>query len=142
MRRTVAGSVTVATTRSLAFLARPYEPKVDPNADLDRKEPRFSARIDGFDVRCAVRIAANDDVRRERLVRYCARPPLSLDRIEVQRDGRIAFRLKQPRKGRTYRVMDPLSFMARLAAQTPHPKLPLISSFSHAWMAFDFGMLQ
>jgi Putative transposase len=105
-----------------AFLARPYEPKVEPNADLDHKEPRFSARIDGFDVHCAVRIAANDDVRRERLVRYCARPPLSLDRIEVQRDGRIAFRLKQPRKGRTHRVMDPLSFMARLAAQIPHPK--------------------
>jgi hypothetical protein len=55
-----------------------------------------------------------------------ARPPFSLDRIEVQRDGRIAFRLKQPRKGRTHRVMDPLSFMARLAAQIPHPKLPLI----------------
>ena len=61
-----------------AFLARPYEPKVDPNADLDRKEPRFSARVDGFDVHCAVRVAANDDVRRERLVRYCARPAVDL----------------------------------------------------------------
>jgi hypothetical protein len=109
-----------------AFLARPYEPKAEPNADLDRKEARFSARVDGFDVHCAVRVAADDDVRRERLVRTCARPPLSLDRIDVQRDGRIASRLKLPRRGRTHRVMDPLEFMARLAAQIPHPKLPMI----------------
>jgi Putative transposase len=107
-----------------AFLARPYEPKVEPNADLDHKEPRLSARIDGVDVHCAVRVAADDDVRRERLVRYCARPPFSLDRIEVQRDGRIAFGLKRPREVRTHRGMGPLSFMARLAAQIPPPEAP------------------
>lgn len=51
------------------FLAKPGEAKVDPNADLDRRERRFSATCDGFDVPCAVRIEAADDVGRERLVR-------------------------------------------------------------------------
>jgi hypothetical protein len=45
------------------------------DADLDRKEPRFSATCNGFDVHCAVRIEAGDDERRERLVRYCAPSP-------------------------------------------------------------------
>ena len=109
-----------------SFLARPFEPKQDPNADLDRKDRRFSATCDGFDVHCAVRIASEDDVGREKLVRYCARPPLSLDRIEVLRDGRISYRMKTPRKGRTHRVMEPLEFMARLAALIPHPWIPQI----------------
>jgi len=37
-----------------------------------------------------LRLAADDDAGRERLARYCARPPFALDRIEVLRDGRIA----------------------------------------------------
>ena len=82
------------------FLAKPSEAKDDANADLDRRERRFSARCDGFDVPCAVRIEANDDIGRERLVRYCARPSLSVARIEVLKDGRIAYRVKNPRRGR------------------------------------------
>jgi hypothetical protein len=60
--------------------------------------PRFSARCNGFDVHCAVRIAACNDERRERLVRYCARPPFALDRIEERSDGRIAYQLKTPHR--------------------------------------------
>src|SRR5262249_5885543 len=44
-----------------AFLARPEDDgddRHDGDADFDRKERRFSARCDGFDVHCAVRIAA------------------------------------------------------------------------------------
>ena len=65
------------------FLARPAAAKPDPGAARDRKERRFSASCDGFDIHCAVRIAADDDEGRERLIRCRARPPLSLDRIEV-----------------------------------------------------------
>ena len=59
-------------------------------------------------------------------MRYCTRPPFALDRIEVLRDGRIAYRLKVARKGRTHRVMAAMDFMARLAALIPRPKLPLV----------------
>ena len=45
--------------------------------DLDRKEPRFSATCNGFDGDGEVRIEAGDDERRERFVRYCARPSRS-----------------------------------------------------------------
>jgi hypothetical protein len=55
-----------------------------------------------------VRIAANDDEGRERLARYCARPPFALDRIERLHDGRVAYRVKTPRRGRTHRVIKPV----------------------------------
>src|SRR5262249_25678157 len=55
-------------------------------------------------------------------------PPLSLDRIELLRDGRIAYRWKTPRRGRTPRVMAPMQLMARLAARIPHPRIPQIRS--------------
>ncbi|XXY08311.1 transposase [Sorangium sp. So ce185] len=44
-----------------ACLARPFEHKDSPDAAFERRERRFSAACDGFDVHCAVRIAADDD---------------------------------------------------------------------------------
>jgi hypothetical protein len=54
-----------------AFLARPFEPRAAPaaDADLERRERRFSATCDGNGVHCAVRIEAGDAEGRERLVR-------------------------------------------------------------------------
>ncbi|AUX23248.1 uncharacterized protein SOCEGT47_037710 [Sorangium cellulosum] len=76
------------------------EPKDNPDADLERRERRSSAARDGFDVHRAVRIAADDDQRRERLVRNCTRPAFALDRIALLPDHRIAYLLKTPRRGR------------------------------------------
>lgn len=78
-----------------AFLARPAaSPNDKADEDLERRERRFSATIDRFDVHCAVRLAADDDQGRERLVRYCTRPPFAIARIEVLRDGRIAYAIR------------------------------------------------
>ncbi|WP_437991435.1 transposase [Sorangium sp. So ce145] len=62
----------------------------------------------------------------ERLVRCCTRPAFALDRIELLPDGRIAYLLKTPRRGRTHRVMSPMECMARLAAWIPTPGIPLV----------------
>jgi len=42
------------------------------------------------------------------------------------RDGRIAYLVKIPRKGRTHRVMAPMEFMARLAALLPPLRIPTV----------------
>src|SRR5262249_52022480 len=113
-----------------AFPARPPSTPSDAkDAGLDRRERRFSATCDGFDVHCAVRMAAGDDLGRERLVRSCTRPPFALERIEVLRDGRIAYLLKVPRRGRTHRIMTPMECRARLAALIPRPRIPLVRSY-------------
>ena len=44
----------------------------------------------------------------------------------VLRDGRIAYRLKVARKGRTHRVMAAMDFMARLAALIPDHRDPAL----------------
>ncbi|XXX73291.1 transposase [Sorangium sp. So ce134] len=94
-----------------------FEPK--------RRGP-FATDLDGFNVQAAVRIEANDDERRERLCRYCARPSFALDRISQLSDGRIAYRLKYPTRGATHRIMTPVEFIARLAALIPPPRYPLV----------------
>ena len=109
-----------------AFLARPGKPHDNADADLERRERRFSAACDGFDVHCAVCIAAGDDQGRERLVRYCTRPPFAQGSIFVLADGGIAYQLKVPRKGSTHRVMTPMDFMARLASLIPPPRIPTV----------------
>jgi Putative transposase len=49
----------------------------------------------GFDVHAGVVVSASDRDGRERLLRYCARPPLSLERLSVLDDGRIACAIRK-----------------------------------------------
>jgi hypothetical protein len=60
---------------------------------------------------------------RERLLRYCARPPLALERLSVLEDGRICYRIKDSDQ---IRLMTPTQFLARLAALVPPPRHPLV----------------
>jgi hypothetical protein len=81
----------------------------------------------GFNLHASVAVAAGDDLGRERLMRYGARPPLALDRLKRLPGGRIGYRIKKLRNGRAkHRVMTPLEFLARLAAIVPPPRYPLL----------------
>jgi Putative transposase len=77
----------------------------------------------GFNLHAAVRVAAGCPAERERLLRYCARAPLSLERLGILADGRITYRMQH---GNKVRVMSPVQFLARLAALIPPPQHPLI----------------
>jgi hypothetical protein len=79
-----------------SFAARPAA--AEAGVAFDEKERRFSTSHEGFDIHCAVRVAADDDEGRERLVRHCARPPFAPERIERTKGGRIAHRMKTPRR--------------------------------------------
>jgi hypothetical protein len=96
----------------------------------DHDEPphagRNSVALDGFNLHAAVVIGADDDVSRERLVRYCARPAFALERLSLLPDGRIAYRVKPPRKGATHRILEPLDLLARIAALIPPPRHPFL----------------
>ncbi|HWL86818.1 MAG TPA: transposase, partial [Polyangiaceae bacterium] len=82
---------------------------------------------EGFNLHASVAIDADDDLGRERLCRYGARPPLSLERLRRLPAGRIGYRIKRLRGGREkLRVMTPLELLARLAALIPPPRYPLV----------------
>jgi len=94
--------------------------------DLPDK-PVLAVERDGFNLHAGVRIEAGDDRGRERLCRYGARPPLSLERLRRLPGGRVSYRLKYVSRGRRgkHRVMSGVEFMARLAAIICPPRYPL-----------------
>ena len=83
----------------------------------------------GFDIHAAVSVSAADREGRERLLRYCARAPLSLERLSELPGGRIAYAIKNPRGKQTHRIMTPTQFLARLCALIPPPRHPLVRFF-------------
>ena len=106
----------------VASVASPDDARFD-----HRKRSPWSAEADGFSVNAGVSMAAGDAEGRERLIRYCARPALSLKRLSLLPDGRIAYRGKYPKRGgRTHLVMTPLELLARIAALVPPPKIPSV----------------
>src|SRR5881296_3454721 len=63
----------------------------------------------------------------ERLFRYAARPPLSMDRLEALPDGRLRYWFKTAwRNGTTHAIFEPLEFLEKLAALVPTPRAHLV----------------
>jgi hypothetical protein len=99
----------------------------EQDVEAPRAQPALAFERDGFNLHAGVRIEAGDDVGRERLCRYGARPPLSLERLRRLPGGRFAYRVKYARRGRAkHRVMTSMELLARLAALIPPPRYPLV----------------
>jgi hypothetical protein len=86
-----------------------------------------AVELDGFNLHADVSIQAGDDAGREKLWRYAARPALSLARLRRVRGGRVAYHLTYVRGSQgKYRIMEPMEFLARLAALIAPPRYPLV----------------
>jgi hypothetical protein len=84
------------------------------------------ARASGFSLHAATVCEAWQHSRLERLCRYITRPPIATKRLSVDDRGRVVYRYKHPfRDGSTHVVLEPLDFIARLAALVPRPRLNL-----------------
>ena len=60
----------------------------------------------------------------ERLLRYCARPPFALERLEATGADRVVYHLPKPGPdGRSDLTLTPLELIDRLAALIPPPRL-------------------
>lgn len=94
-----------------------------------RKSP-YTGEFAGFSIHAGVTVRVADKEGRERLIRYCARPALSMERMSETSDGLIAYRLRHAQKGKsTHGVMRPLDFLARIAAIISPPRHPLLRHF-------------
>ncbi len=92
--------------------------------DDDRREMQRWDHSGGFSVDAAVRIEGWDRDGLERLVRYCARPPFALERLEASGADRLVYHLPKPGPdGRTDLTLTPLELIDRLAALIPPPRL-------------------
>jgi len=100
--------------------------RVDPEG-IDSCASSRCAAVAGFSMHANVAIASRDRLRLERLFRYAARPPLSMDRLEALPDGRLRYWFKTPwRDGTTHVIFEPLQFLEKLAALVPKPRAHLV----------------
>jgi hypothetical protein len=124
------GCAAIAMYRgTLAMLPASEDEAEVRSSDTDNvgaARPAFAVERDGFNLHASVRIEAGDDLGRERLCRYAARPPLSLERLRRLSGGRVAYRVKYVSRGRAkHRVMTSVELLARLSALLPPPRYPL-----------------
>ena len=100
--------------------------QVDPESMQVLTSPRC-ASVAGFSVHANVAVPARDRQRLERLARYCARPPIAMERLEPLADGRLLYRFKRPwRDGTTHVVFEGLELLERLSALVPAPRTHLV----------------
>jgi hypothetical protein len=64
-----------------------------PGAFALTSSPR-AADFGGFGVHAGVTVPEGDAAARARLVRYCARAPLSLERLSVTDEGMVVYRIE------------------------------------------------
>jgi hypothetical protein len=92
-------------------------------------EPFASASIakqPGFSLHAATRCEANQRDKLEKLCRCITRPAIANERLSTNERGQVIYKFEQPfRDGTTHVVLDPLDFIARLAALVPRPRLNL-----------------
>ena len=85
---------------------------------------------DGYSLHASVHIGGCNAPRRERLARYVARGPIAADRLSVNQQGDIVYRFGNPwRNGKQAVVMDPMTFLSRLAALIPPPRSHVLSYY-------------
>jgi hypothetical protein len=84
------------------------------------------AKQPGFSLHAATCCEANQHDKLEKLCRYITRPAIANERLSTNERGQVVYKFKQPfGDGTTHVVLDPLDFIARLAALVPRPRLNL-----------------
>ena len=77
----------------------------------------------GWSIDASVRVADWDRQALERLVRYCARPPLASGRLGRLNDDTLVYRLRRPLlDGRTEILLRPVDLLARLVDLLTPPR--------------------
>ena len=84
----------------------------------------------GMRVHAATVVDGRDRRRLERVCRYLLRPPFAQDAIEALPDGRVRVHFKKPtRWGTSFVDLDIDTFLARLVALVPPPRVHLVRHY-------------
>ncbi len=77
------------------------------------RRSRRCATLEGFSLHANTRVHENDRLGLETLCRYGARGPLSLERLSLREDGKLAWRMKRPAESPTPTKPPPRTFPRR-----------------------------
>ncbi|MCY2958982.1 MAG: transposase [Planctomycetota bacterium] len=88
--------------------------------------------LEGFSLHAKVAIEGHDRAGLERLCRTIARPAIASERLSIDPDGRVVYRLRrralpERRDGTSAIVFEPQAFLERLAALVPGPRTHLLT---------------
>jgi len=95
----------------------------------------------GFSLHAGIGIEAEARGKLERLCRYVSRPAVAEERLALTERGEVHVQLKTAyRDGTTHVLLEPLDFLARLAALVPPPRAHLtryhgVFAAASAWRA-------
>jgi hypothetical protein len=136
LAKLLAAATAGAAPAGRANQRQPLRIVLDPD-DRPVGKGTLCAQTQGFNLHAATKVAANDKPGRLTLCRYILRPPLANDRLKILDDDKVRIQLKKPwSDGTTWVDLEPLAFIARLAALVPAPKRHLNRYFgvlsSHA----------
>ena len=99
--------------------------RVDAPDSRPRHKP-LCASFDGFSLHANITVEGNEAT--ERLCRYVARPPIVMERLSITPTGRVRYRFRRPWRDGTVAIeLEPLAFIARLAALVPRPRKHLVT---------------
>jgi hypothetical protein len=98
----------------------------DHGGGSGKQRNKLVVEVEGFNLEATRTVAADDRGKLEELCRYLLRPALALNRLSLDEDGNVLYRLRHSdRKGNTVLRLTPYQFMARMSAQIPAPHLCL-----------------
>ena len=90
------------------------------------KEKPFLSRYSGFSLHGGISCKPHDRKKLEHICRYISRPSLSEERLSVNFQGQVVYKLKTAyRNGTTHIILDPLDFLSRLSSLIPRPRVHL-----------------
>ena len=108
---------------------------------LQERYGESAAQSSGFSLHAGVAAEAEEREKLERLCRYISRPAIATERLSMTGQGQVRYALKRAyRDGTTHVVLDPVDFVARLAALVPSPGVNLtrfhgVFAPHHGWRA-------
>ena len=91
-----------------------------------KQEKPFLSRYSGFSLHAGVSCKSYERKKLEHICRYISRPSLSEERLLVNNQGQVIYKLKTPyQNGTTHIVLSPLDFLSRLSSLIPRPRVHL-----------------
>jgi hypothetical protein len=95
--------------------------------DLPELKGRLCAYLGGFSLHAAISVPRHQRDKLEKLIRYTARPSVSIERMSLTKNGDIKYELKKAWKnGVTHVVLSPHELIEKLCALIPQPRMHLV----------------
>ena len=91
-----------------------------------KQEKPFLTKYFGFSLHAGVSCKSYERKKREHICRYISRPSLSEERLSVNNQGQVIYKLKTPyQNGTTHIVLSPLVFLSRPSSLIPRLRVHL-----------------